>query len=158
IEEINGQEVKDARDLARKVAAIPPGTEVKLGIVRDGKEDTANLKAGELPEKGVKNARAMPQIQGKVEELGLRVAPVRLLTGGEDTGLAVIAVDPGGKAQGAGIYPGDIIVKVGNTGVNREDDLREALNTAKYEGRQYATALVKRGGNSRFIALPVASG
>jgi serine protease Do len=100
----------------------------------------------------------MPETQDRVEELGLRVAPARLLTGGEDTGLAVVAVDPGGKAQEAGLNPGDIIVKVGNTGVNKEDDLRKALNTAKHEGRQYATALVKRGGNSRFIALPVASG
>jgi serine protease Do len=156
IEEINGEQVKDARDLAQKVAGIAPGTAIRLGIIRDGKEEMVSLKAGELADKGVKRARAMPDTQGGVEELGLRVAPARLLTGGEDTGLAVVAVDPGGKAQEAGLYPGDIIMKVGNTSVNREDDLRKALKKAKNEGRLYATALVKRRENQRFIALPVA--
>jgi len=158
IEKINGEPVKDARDLVRKVAEIAPGTEVGLGIVRDGKQEAVSLKAGEIGDKGVKRARAMPKIQERVDELGLHVAPAQLLTGEDDTGLAVVSIDPGGKAQEAGLYPGDIIVKVGNTGVNREDDLRKALRAAKNEGRRYATALVRRGEKQRFVALPVTSG
>ena len=158
IEKINGEQVQDARDLARNVARIAPGSEVKLGIVRDGKEETVSLKTAELADGSVKRARAIPETQHRVEQLGVRVAPARQLTGGTETGLAVLAVDPGGRAQEAGLNPGDIIVKVGNTSVNREDDLRKALVTAKNEGRLFATALVKRAGNQRFIALPVASG
>jgi serine protease Do len=70
---------KGSRDLAQKVAGIAPGTEIRLGIIRDGKEETVSLKARELADKGVKRARAMPETQGGVEELGLRVAPARLL-------------------------------------------------------------------------------
>ena len=158
VEEINGEEVKDARDLARKAAGIPPGSEARLGIIRDGNDVTVSLKIGELTDKTVRHARATPETQEGVDHLGLRVAPARQLIGGEDAGLAVLAVEPGGKAQEAGLYPGDIIVKVGSTSVNRGDDLRKALDAAKNEGRRYATALVKRGQNKRFIALPVASG
>jgi serine protease Do len=155
---INGSPIKDARDLARKVAGIAPGTEVKLRIVRDGKEGEVSLTVGKLGDKPVRRARAVPQMRDRIEHLGLRIAPARQVIEDEDRGLAVIAVEPGGKAQELGLSPGDIIVKVGSAHVSREDELRKALNTAKTEGRSYATALVKRGANQRFIALPVASG
>src|SRR5207248_6030144 len=33
ITSVNGQEIKDARDLAKKISGLPPGTNVKLGVV-----------------------------------------------------------------------------------------------------------------------------
>ena len=46
---VNGQEVNDARDLARTVAKVKPGTSVPVTIVRDGKEQEITVKIGAMP-------------------------------------------------------------------------------------------------------------
>jgi membrane-associated protease RseP (regulator of RpoE activity) len=45
---VDGNEVKDPRDLARKISAMAPGTEVKLSIQRKGEEKTVSLVLGQL--------------------------------------------------------------------------------------------------------------
>jgi serine protease Do len=46
---IDGNEVKDARDLARKIGAMAPGTAVKLSVQRKGEEETLSLTLGQQP-------------------------------------------------------------------------------------------------------------
>src|SRR5262249_37443513 len=46
---VDGQPVKDAHELAMKVGAMAPGGSVKIGIWRDGKDQTLTLILGELP-------------------------------------------------------------------------------------------------------------
>jgi len=46
-----GQEIQDPRDLTRRVAATPPGTNVKLEVLRAGGEHAAlSARIGELKE------------------------------------------------------------------------------------------------------------
>src|SRR5579863_207097 len=56
---VNGEAVTDARNLARRISAMAPGTAVKLGIIRSGKEDTLTLTLGELPKE--LQARVAPE-------------------------------------------------------------------------------------------------
>src|SRR5947208_215458 len=46
---INDQPVKDSRDLARKIAGLSPGTQIKLGMLRSGQPKTLTVTLGELP-------------------------------------------------------------------------------------------------------------
>ena len=46
---VNGEPVDDARSLASRIASTAPGTPVKLGVIRDGREDTITLTLRELP-------------------------------------------------------------------------------------------------------------
>jgi serine protease Do len=46
---VDGQPVPGARELARKIASLPPGTSVKLGLIRKGTEKIVTLTLGELP-------------------------------------------------------------------------------------------------------------
>jgi S1-C subfamily serine protease len=46
---VDGKEVKDVRDLARKIGAIAPGTVVNLSVLRKGVEKTLSLKLGQQP-------------------------------------------------------------------------------------------------------------
>jgi serine protease Do len=46
IQSVNGQEVKDSRDLAKKIGAINPGSTATLGIVHNGAEKTVSLTVG----------------------------------------------------------------------------------------------------------------
>jgi serine protease Do len=159
IAEVNGAEVKDARDLAKKIADIPPGADATLTLNRAGQTKTLTVKIGELPDKPAQRADASPQnSKTGMGELGIRVAPASDIAADESAGLAVMAVEPGGKAAEAGLAEGDIILKVGDETVNRPDDLKRALAAASKAGRKNALALVKRNGDQRFVALPVKVG
>jgi serine protease Do len=46
---LNGTPVKDSRDLARKVAAMAPGSSAKLDILRNGESKMLSVMLGELP-------------------------------------------------------------------------------------------------------------
>src|SRR4051794_19072866 len=46
---VNGESVKDARELARTIGGIAPGTAVKLNVLHKGQEKTIDLTLGKLP-------------------------------------------------------------------------------------------------------------
>ena len=46
---VDGKEVKDARDLAKKIGALAPKTSVKLTVLHKGAEKTVTLTLGEMP-------------------------------------------------------------------------------------------------------------
>lgn len=46
---INGESLDDARSLASRIAAMAPGTSVRLAVMRNGQEETFTLMLGELP-------------------------------------------------------------------------------------------------------------
>ncbi len=46
---LDGERVKDARDLSRKIGGMAPGANIKLGILRKGADRTVMLTLGELP-------------------------------------------------------------------------------------------------------------
>jgi len=46
---VNGESVDDTRSLASRIASMAPGTSVRLGVIRDGREDTFTLTLGHLP-------------------------------------------------------------------------------------------------------------
>ena len=59
ITSVNDEPVKDARDLARKIGTMAPGTAVKLGTIHQGADKTITLTLGTLPnEKQASNAPA----------------------------------------------------------------------------------------------------
>jgi serine protease Do len=53
---VNGDPVDDARALARRIGSLAPGTSVRLGVIRNGREDTVTLILGEMPKE--RQARA----------------------------------------------------------------------------------------------------
>jgi serine protease Do len=53
---VDGQPVRDARDLSRRIGGMVPNTAIKLGIVRKGAEKSLTLTLGELP--AAREARA----------------------------------------------------------------------------------------------------
>jgi serine protease Do len=158
ITSVDAAEVKDPRDLARKIAALGPNKEVALGIIRDGKEQTINLKLGRLAEQNVHKASVDHRSGGQIASLGMRLAPAADVEGAGETGLAVVSVDPDGKAAELGIREGDVIVKAGNRMVSSREDLVAAMSDAKAAGHKNTLLMVKREKADRYIAVPVAVG
>jgi serine protease Do len=151
--------VNDPRDLARKIAAAEPNKAVALRILRDGKEQTVNLKLGQLKDQKVRNAAASEDRNDhRLREFGITVAPAASVEGTGEKGLAVVGIDPNGKAAELGFQLGDIILKAGNRPVSSLDDLAAAVSEAKAAGHKHTLVMVERDHVDRFVALPVAAG
>ena len=74
---LNGQPIKDARDLARKIASMGPQSSAKLVVRRKGKEKAVEVTLGRLPQE--RQARAGFEEQdgmaANAPQLGLMLAP-----------------------------------------------------------------------------------
>jgi serine protease Do len=150
---VNGEAVEDARNLARRISSLSPGTSVRLGIIRSGREDTLTLTLGELPRE--RQARAeveehQEQSSTDVPRLGLSLAPAK--NGGE--GVVVTSVDPNGNA-GDRFKNGDVILDVNGKQVSSPADVRKAVSDAHAGGKRTVLMRVKSGQATRFVAVPI---
>jgi serine protease Do len=157
ITSVNGNAVTDARDLAKKIGSISPGTTVKLGILNKGNEKTVSVTLGELPKQ--REARAGSQereVPGSdVGKLGLTLAPAGAVGGAGAQGVVVTAVDPNGIAAENGFKTGDVILDVAGKVVANPADVRKALADAKGQGKRNVLMRVKSGDATKFVALPL---
>jgi serine protease Do len=149
---VNGESVADSRILARRISAMAPGTSVKLGIIRGGKEDTLTLTLGELPKERQARAGTEERVTPGVEvpKLGLSLAPAR--NGGE--GVVVTQVDPNGTASDQ-FQTGDVILDVNGKAVSSPADVRRAVSDAQSDGKRSVLMRVKSSQGTRFVAVPL---
>ena len=153
---VDGTPVHDARELARRIGTMNPGTTVKLGLFRDGQEKTVTLTLGTLP--NVKQAANEDQHQAPdsdVPKLGLTLAPGSKAAGSDGKGVLVTAVDPNGIAADHGFQVGDLILDVGGKSVSSPSDVRNQVADARKEGKHTLLFRVKSNEGTRFVALPL---
>ncbi len=155
---LNGDAVPDARTLARRISGMAPGTAVKIGVYRDGKEEQLSMTLGELPKERQANAApsGLDDQQGsELPRLGMSLAPATKVTGAGGEGVVVTEVDPDGAAAAHGFKTGDVILDVGGKVVNAPGDVRRAMNDAKSGGKHTVLMRVKSDQGTRFVAIPV---
>jgi len=162
IRSVNGNTVNSYSDLPPLIGALPPGSKVRIGLIRDGKERELTATLTELAEDaqaaanrtGDAGAPAIPQT-GANALLGLEVAdltaPQRRQLGLEsDEGVRVTRVN-GQAARDARVSPGMVILQVGRTPVGSVEALNRALSS--YKKGDVVMLLVRSGTNSAFIAV-----
>lgn len=158
-----GREIGSSRDLVRQVADAPVGEAVEVIVQRNGAPVTLNVTLGrrELAEgDGTAREVATP---GKAEGdlLGMTLTPLtpeiasELGVSSDMSGLVVRSVDPEGAAAEKGLAAGDIISEVGQNPVTSLADFKTRLEEARAAGRKSVLMMVRRGGDPRFVALPV---
>jgi serine protease Do len=159
ITSVDGAEVKDARELARRIGTMSPGTSIKLGLIHNGEEKTVTLTLGTLPnEKQASNAPNQNQREvpdSDIPKLGLTLAPASKVSGADGNGVVVTAVADGGVAADHGFQVGDIILDVGGKVVSTPADVRKGLTDARKEGKHTVLFRVKSSQGTRFVALPL---
>ncbi|HEY6254836.1 MAG TPA: Do family serine endopeptidase [Xanthobacteraceae bacterium] len=156
ITQVNGAPLKDARELARQISGLPPGTSVKLTVLHKGAEKTLALTLGQLPNE--REARAEPRTNESsgtdVPRLGLTLAPAGQVAGSGNEGVVVTNVDPNGLAADHGFKTGDVILDVGGKKVGNPSEVRDAIKEAQKGGKGTVLMRVKSGGEgTKFVAL-----
>jgi serine protease Do len=152
---VNGTNVKDARDLARSIAMLPPDSSVKLDILRQGQATTVSVTLGRMPNEQQASATGTERPTHGVPHLGLTVAPASDVSGAGGTGVVVTAVDPNGPAAQAGFQTGNIILDVGGKAVANVGDVVKALKEAQAQGKHDVLMRVKVGEATQFVAVPL---
>ena len=154
---VDGASVRDARELARKIGTMAPGTAVKLGLIHDGQDKTMTLTLGTLPnEKQAANQQKENEVpDSDVPKLGLRLAPGSKVAGSDGSGVVVTAVDPNGVAADHGFQVGDVILDVSGKSVSSPAEVRTQIAEARKEGKRTLLFRVKSNGGTRFVALPL---
>jgi len=154
---VDGNNIADARELARRIGTMAPGTSVKLGVLHQGQEKTVTLTLGTLPNEKAAANQESPHTtpDADVPKLGLTLAPSNKVAGAEGSGVVVTAVDPNGVAADHGLQVGDVILDVGGKTVSNASDVRKELADARKEGKHALLFRVKSSEGTRFVALPL---
>ena len=137
---LNAREIANPRELVARVANTPAGTEVAIGIVRDGKRKTLEATIG--------TQRDVPSWQRRARPRALSGAEVRDLPAGHELhgrGVEVVSVANGSFAERNGLQAGDVILRVNRAPVGNVRELNEALADT---GSVWLT--IQRGDRQRF--------
>ena len=160
---VNGETVKDARELARTIGALAPGAAVKLNVLSKGQDKVVNLTLGQLPNTVEAKLDTDKDKGGATKgtdepRLGLTLAPANSVAGAGKDGVVVTEVVPKSAAAERGFKEGDVILEVAGKSVTSAGDVREAINAARTDNKNSVLMRVKSGGSSRFVAVPLAKG
>ena len=151
---VNGEKIDAPKDVIRRIGNMKPGEEVKLGIVRDGKDQSFTLKLAAVPGDKIAKADASKADEDGGVKLGVQLAPVKGKDGKAGQGVQVTAVDPDGLAAEQGLRKGDIILEIGGKTVTEPKDVKEAVVSAKKDGKKNVVMRIRSGEGSRFVAIP----
>jgi len=155
---VNGTAVRDARELARRIGTMTPGTTIKLDVIHAGQQKTVSLTLGTLPnEKEAKNEPAPPSKSADIDvpKLGFKLAPADKVSGASDKGVVVTAISQGGVAADHGLQVGDVILDVGGKPVATPAEFNQTLSDARKDGKHTVLFRVKSGADTKFVALPI---
>jgi len=160
---VNDQPVKDARTLAKRISALPPGTSVKLGVISQGTEKTVTVTLGELPQEQRQASRSNNESREgagatDLPRLGLSLAPAGKVNGAGGEGVVVTQVDPDGPAAAHGFRTGDVILDVGGKRVASPEEVRKAFADARSSGKRTILLRLKSGEGTRFVAVQLGRG
>ncbi len=162
IQSVNGTKVADPRELAVDVAAVKPGSDAQLGVLRDGDSRTVQVTVASLPADG-QDTQAAASDEAGGRGIGIALAPIspdlrdQLNLPSRTHGAVIAQVQPGSAAEQAGLQAGDVVVGVANKAVASPEEAANAIRSARAGGK--ATALrVMRDGTTLFVAVPSSQG
>ncbi len=118
ITQLNGGKVLDSSALQVAVSELSPGTDLTLGVIRNGKASTVHLTVGQYNAKTEQVAANAGEGTPNNGKLGLAVGDLTEDTRGQlhvpasVHGAVIEQVRPASPAEDAGLEPGDIILQV----------------------------------------------
>jgi Do/DeqQ family serine protease len=162
---VDGRKLSSSDELIRSISALPPGSKVRLGIMRGGKPMTLTAELADRAELA-QNFRRGPVTPDEAEP---RTAPTHPQTLGfvvhelnstlrrqyrlqdDVEGLVVVQVDQTTVAWEKGIREGDVIVEVNRTRVTDLESFEEIVGSVK--SGELISLYAEGPAASRFVTL-----
>lgn len=145
---INGTRLRDSGSLKNAIGLLPPGEQVTVGLIRDGREQTVTAVLGEL-ETAPTVTVVTPEEQTPALDAVFDGAEIVDNTAADGVpGLLVARVAPESPAAVRGLVPGDVITKVNRVRVRT---LEEAIPIM--EDARAIILEVQRGSRSRLVLM-----
>jgi serine protease Do len=149
---INGKPVADSRELRMNISMMTPDADVKVKILRDGKESETTVKLGELPSTEAKaqgeEGASKDALEGvTLENLDADTAK-ELNLSPTTKGVVVTEISPSSPEAESGLRRGDVIQEVNHQPVKNVSELNEAVR----KSGKNPLLLVNRQGSTLFIA------
>lgn len=159
----DGSDVDDTRDLVRQVGNTEVGKAVRVVVYRDGGTQTLRVTLGRRETaEGAVPASATPDTGPVTSDmLGMSLSTItqelREQLGLSDSAEGLVITDVAGDsgAYSKGIRAGDLVSEAGQTQVRTVGDLENQIEAARDAGRKSILLLIRRGGEPRFVALPL---
>jgi len=152
---VNGEEIGDARDLARIIGQFSPETAVEVTLWRDGENKSFTVKLATLTEEQAlvepeeEIAPADP-LEPKETATGLVLLPNE-----DGDGLMIMDILPDSPAAEKGFAPGDIVLQANSKPVNTVAAFEKAIEDVRSAGRDTMLIKASRNGNTLFVGLPL---
>ncbi len=152
ITQINGKPVADANDLRMTVSMMQPGTPVDLKVVRNGAEQTLNVRLGDLPGTVASNGESNGGSHTESALAGVSVDNLdpqtarQLHLPASTTGVVVTNVSASSPAADS-LQQGDVIQEVNRKPVTNVNEFEQAVRASKHD----PLLLVNRQGNTMYV-------
>ncbi len=161
IQTLDGRPIADANVLRNVVAASRPGTDVTIGLWREGRQQTVTARLMERTNAvaGGRDRREGGDLPAE-NGLGMSVQPLtpdlaeQASVPPSTRGIIVMDVASGSVAAQAGVQPGDVITRANGHDVSTVAALKDAIGASQ---DRPTVLLVMREGATFFIALPARS-
>jgi serine protease Do len=156
--EFNGKEVKSVGSLRNIVSQSKVGSQVKLKILRGGKEYQLTVTIAELPKEVAGSpAEPSPEDIQKNAFSGITVMDLtketarQLGLGANERGVVVVKVEQGSSADDAGLKKGDVIQEIDRKKVAGLGDFSKI--TSSIEPGDTTLLFINRGGRRFYITI-----
>ncbi|CUA86908.1 DegQ family serine endoprotease [Pseudidiomarina woesei] len=133
---VNGERIRTFADLGARVSTLGAGKELKLTVLRDGKERNFDVVLS-ADDQAVTAASLHPALDG------LTLAPT------DKGGLEVTEIAEGSLAERYGLRKNDVIIGVNRTPINSMSELRESLSNAG----DVIALNIRRGNSQLYLVL-----
>jgi len=145
---INGQPVTSNSGLSSTIGVMRVGSQVSIGLMRDGKPMSVNAtigKGGEDEEEG--GAGSEQDLHGLAVGNIEKGSPLF----GQVQGVLISAVEPDSDASDAGLKAGDVIIAVAQQAVHNVAEFKKLAAAAGKEGSLFLT--IRRGDQMFYVSL-----
>jgi serine protease Do len=157
VTKLNGKPIASAHDLSREVAALKPGSQATLSVMREGRSQDLAVTVGQREQEDQPGRQAALETPEGVR-MGVELAAVteglrrRLGLSSDVKGVLISQVEPGSPAARSGLQPGDVITSINTQPVTQPSDVARGWTSARDQKRPLLLQ-IQRGEQGMFVAV-----